>query len=224
MGMFGFGDPARARDKAARSARGALTDYYAVAMPPPSTPASELALLAIDAETTGLDPKVHSLLSIGYVPVDGHSIVLAGARSMLLSGTTVGQSATIHGLTDDVVAAGLPPEEAIAETLGALAGRVLLAHHHHIEVDFLSRACQHYFGAPFVTPAVDTMLLHRQIIAPGFNDEPRIDDLRLWNARDRYRLPRYGAHSAGVDALACAELYLAQLTDLGEVSLKALSA
>ncbi len=212
-----FGDPVgRGRDKAARSARGPLADYYAVPVPGPATPASELRLLAIDVETTGLDPARDVVLSIGFVPVDGRTITLGGARSMLLRGVaSVGQSATIHHLTDDAVSAGLERAEALSVTLAALAGRVLLAHHAPIELQFLSRACVEEFGAPFVSPAIDTMLLQNRIVAPGFDDEARVDELRLWNARGRYGLPRYGAHAAATDALACAELYLAQVAELG---------
>lgn len=225
MALFGFGDPVRARDKAARSARGPLADYYKVPLQPPSTPADELRLLAIDIETTGLDAARDAWLSVGFVPVDGHSIVLAGARNLVLRGADVGQSATIHGLTDDVIAAGLPREDVLAATLEALAGRVLLAHFHSIEVNFISKACVELYGAPLVTPAVDTLDLQRKLVAPGFNDEPRPDDLRLWNARARFNLPVYGAHEALTDALACGELYLAQLAHRGgEPTLKSLTA
>ena len=124
-------------------------------------------------------------------------------------------AATINRLTDDVIAGGSDRAEAVAATLDALAGRVLLAHHAPIETRFLSRACQELFGAPFVTPVIDTMLLAHRLVAPGFNDEPKVDELRLWNARRRYHLPRYAAHSAVTDALACAELYLAQTAELG---------
>jgi len=143
----------------------------------------------------------------------------------VLRGADVGQSATIHGLTDDVIAAGLPREDVLAATLEALAGRVLLAHFHSIEVNFISKACVELYGAPLVTPAVDTLDLQRKLVAPGFNDEPRPDDLRLWNARARFNLPVYGAHEALTDALACGELYLAQLAHRGgEPTLKSLTA
>jgi len=215
--ILGFGDRvARGRAKAARTARGPLAAYYAADVPGPQTPAAQLRLLAVDVETTGLDPAVDAVLSVGFVPVDAGEIVLAGARGLVLRGAgEVGQSATIHRLTDDVIAGGSDRAEAVAATLDALAGRVLLAHHAPIETRFLSRACQELFGAPFVTPVIDTMLLAHRLVAPGFNDEPKVDELRLWNARRRYHLPRYAAHSAVTDALACAELYLAQTAELG---------
>jgi len=48
----------------------------------------------------------------------------------------------------------------------------------------------------------------------GFGADPPASQLRLWGARERFGLPRYRAHDAAVDALACAELYLAQAAEL----------
>ena len=39
--------------------------------------------------------------------------------------------------------------------------------------------------------------------------------LRLWTARERYGLPAGRPHDALGDALACAELYLGQVAELG---------
>lgn len=212
LGLFGT-DGRRA--KAARRASGPLADYYAgTPFPDNGTPASGLRLLAIDLETTGLDPVADTMLSAGFVPVDGQTIVLSGARHMVLrTDRPVGQSAIHHGLTDDMVAAGLPRREVVTEILRALTGRVLLAHYARIEVAFLSAACEEFFGAPFVPPVIDTLVLHERIAFRGYDDEARGNALRLWTARERYGLPRYAAHEALTDALACAELYLAQLAE-----------
>ena len=37
---------------------------------------------------------------------------------------------------------------------------------------------------------------------------------RLWTARERYGLPTYRAHECLIDAIACAELYLAQVAEM----------
>lgn len=41
--------------------------------------------------------------------------------------------------------------------------------------------------------------------------------LRLAHCRQRYNLPDYEAHNALVDALSCAELFLAQVGKMGGV-------
>lgn len=206
------------RALAARRASGALRDFYNAPAPAGATPASELGLLAIDAETTGLDPAKDAVLSLGYLPVDGASIVLSGATHRLLdAGVAVGQSAVFHGITDDALAGGEDLGHVMSGVLAALAGRALLAHFAYIERRFLSRLCERLYGAPLVVPAVCTLQLHDSLVNAGFDDEARADQLRLWNARTRYGLPRYPAHDALIDALACAELYQGQVAELGRL-------
>lgn len=195
-------------------AAGPFGDYLDVPIPDPETPLADLPLLAIDLETTGLDPNKDQILSIGFVPLDGLSITLAGADEMVLQPCVdVGQSATIHGLTDDALEGGLAIEEALARVLPALAGRVLLAHFADIEIKFLSAACRRLYGTRMPCARIDTMDVQRRIIAPGLL-QPDIGELRLWAARAHYDLPVYRAHRALTDALACAELYLAQASTM----------
>lgn len=214
--MLGLFTPSleRRRAKAAARASGALADYYRTPVPTDDTPWTQLRLLAIDVETTGLDPEKDQLLSLGWVPVDGDVIDLSGATHIILQAATdVGQSAVYHGITDDQLAGGVPVADAMVEVLRALAGRVLLAHYANIEVSFLSRVCQQLYGAPLEVPVVDTLVLHDKLINKGFDDESTGNMLRLWTARGRYGLPRYGAHEALTDAVACAELYLGQVSE-----------
>ncbi|HLS46150.1 MAG TPA: 3'-5' exonuclease, partial [Ornithinicoccus sp.] len=104
----------------------------------------DLELLALDIETTGLDPARHEVLSFGMVPVRRLTIELAEARQYAVRpvrGAGVGDSATVHGITDDVAAGAEPMEEVLPRVLAALEGRALLAHHASIEVGFLTAAC-----------------------------------------------------------------------------------
>ncbi|GAA1388687.1 exonuclease domain-containing protein [Luteococcus peritonei] len=201
---------------------GPLRDWAEAGSPPSSTPAERLRLLAVDVETTGLDPATDRLLSIGFVPVDGPAIALGGAGHLVLrqgdgvgQEAGVGQSATIHRITDDQLAQGMEAAEALGQLLQALAGRVLLAHHAAMETGFLQRAVEQVFGHRIEIPAVDTLQLQYRLLTKGFDDEPPPGSLRLWAARDQYGLPHYQAHEALTDALACAELYLAQVSELG---------
>lgn len=226
--MTGLGrltSAARRRHAARRAPDGPLGTFLRTPPPGPATPLDEVRLLAVDVETTGLDPRRDRVVSVGFVPVDGDRIVLRGAGSMVLrsdgrSGDDggVGQSATVHGLTDDDVAHGSGVAEVLDRVLTALTGRVLLAHYSTIEVDFLGVLSQRVYGVRPPLEAVDTLELQRRIlgggIGMGFTADPSPDELRLWGARVRYGLPRYRAHDAAVDALACAELYLAQVAEL----------
>ena len=184
----------------------------------PRTPLEELRLLAVDVETTGLNPARDRMLSVGMVPVDGRQIVFAGARSAVIraddGGDGVGQSAVLHGLTDDTLTTGVDRAEAVDMVLDAARGRVLLAHFAQLETGFLATACRRMYGVRPQWTVVDTLVLQQRIVAPGFDTQPKPDELRLWAARARYGLPAGVAHDALSDALACAELYLAQTREL----------
>ncbi|WP_435200987.1 exonuclease domain-containing protein [Janibacter sp. GS2] len=217
--MFGLRrTPQRRREDAVAAAPpGPLRDYLSTPFPDPGTPLDEVPLLALDVEATGLDVEADRVIAVGWVPVDGLAIDLSGAqRRILATRREVGQSATVHGLTDDALAAGDLPIDVLAQLLEALAGRVLLAHHASIEVGFLAAACRRVYGVPFVASSVDTLALHRRVLTDGVGaqPDPLPGSLRLWAARERYGLPRYRAHEPLTDALACAELYLAQVAEL----------
>jgi DNA polymerase-3 subunit epsilon len=194
---------------------GPVRDYLSTPAPAPRTDVSELPLLALDLETTGLDPRTDHILAVGFVPVDGLRIDLAGAQQVLCRAEVeVGQSATIHGITDDALAAGVDLRTLLERVAAALTGRVLLAHHAVIETGFLSAACERALGVPLPISAVDTMELQSRVLRSHVEADLPPGALRLATAREHLGLPRYAAHRALTDALACAELYLAQVARL----------
>lgn len=181
-----------------------------------STPVAEAPLLAVDVETTGLDADRDHLISIGWVPVTNNEIELGGAGYVVLRGGpgfSVGSSATIHHLTDDDIAAGIEHSVALDQFLAALSGRMMLAHFATMEQRFLSALHKRERGTAIDLPAIDTLAIERRRME-RMATYPRGEDLRLSRARQRYGLPVYGNHNALTDALACAELYLAQQTFL----------
>ncbi|WIM68691.1 exonuclease domain-containing protein [Corynebacterium breve] len=173
---------------------------------------SEGQLLAIDVETTGLSPKKDQLVSVGYVPVNGREIDLSGAGYFVLAGATVGNSATVHGVTDDIVAKeGVEPALVLDAVVEALEGRKLLAHFAQIETGFLDHLHKTVRGSGWKFrehEIADTMTMERRHME-RMGTYPRGEDLRLARVRRRYGLPNYGNHNALTDAIACAEVYLA---------------
>ena len=150
--------------------------------PPRTTPLDDVGLLAVDMETTSLNPRTGKIVSIGWVPVNGRTIDLSGAGYIAVHGEQLRQ---------------------------AVQGRALLAHFSALEVGFIEAASRAVFGERPRLSVVDTFALERRHME-RMGTYPRGEDLRLPRVRERYGLPRYGSHNALSDALACAELYLAQ--------------
>jgi DNA polymerase-3 subunit epsilon len=205
------------RRRLARAAPpGPLRALYAVPLPPDGTDWRAVEFVALDFETTGTDPRADDIVSAGWVVVRGGAIQLATARRRLVrtSKPMPEQSAVVHAITDDEAAAGQPLEQVLAELLGDLAGRVLIAHYSPAELGFLDAACRRHFGGPLRIPVVDTLeLARRRLQREG--KEPVPGDLRLEALRARLGLPEHALHDALGDAIATAELFLAQAEHLG---------
>ncbi len=201
----------RRRWRLRRTPTGPLHDYLAQPFPTAKADYRSVELLAVDLETTGLELDKDLILSVGYVTVKGISIDLSSAchRLVRIDRSIPEASAVIHQITDDQAAQGDELAEVIADLLAALAGKVMIAHHARIEQGFLTNACQRLWRQGLMVPIIDTQALalrtfeRRQI-------PYKSSDLRLHALGDRYNLPRYGAHNALSDALASAELFLAQ--------------
>jgi DNA polymerase-3 subunit epsilon len=167
--------------------------------------------LAIDLETTGLDTARDLILSVGYVIVHGKRIDLGSARHRVvrIDRSIPEASAVIHQITDDQSAGGLELADVLVELLEVLAGKVMIAHHASIECGFLANACRRLWQGGLPVRVVDTQVLaHRTFERRQIPFKS--SDLRLHALGERYNLPRYGAHNALSDALAAAELFLAQ--------------
>lgn len=217
------------RRRLARSVpAGPLRNFYAVPFPAPSADWRSLEYVALDLETTGTDPRSEEIVSAGWVVLRGPSIDLSTATQRLVrtSKAMPERSAIIHAITDDEAVGGEAPCSVLEELLGVLRGRVLVAHYAPTERGFVDAACRRCFGGGLLVPTVDTLALgHRKRVRQG--RDPVRGDLRLAALRERYNLPVYASHDALIDAIAAAELMLAQAEEQsggGPLPLKALLA
>lgn len=196
----------------ARVPDGPLHDYYSTPFPDRSLDVAQVTFVALDFETTALDPERAEILSLGFVPIRALHVALAESvhRFVRPSGAVPTESAIVHGILDDRAHRGEALRDTLPTLLRALSGCVLVAHHAGIEHRMLDRACRTIYGTPFVAPVVDTLALEKRTLERG--GQPIVGNaLRLGALRERYNLPRYRAHDALVDAIATAELLLAQI-------------
>ena len=190
-------------------------DYYQSLIPLMALPINRAPLMAMDLEMTGLDPLQDQILSIGLVPIENGVLPLGEAQQKLVQiKGSVGQSATIHGILDNHLIQAVSIEEAMAWFIAQTRGRVLVAHHSPLDCRFLQQDILAIYHQAVLLPAIDTLVLEKQRLLRE-HSVLKEGSLRLGACRERYHLPIYGAHSALTDALACAELLLAQVAAMG---------
>lgn len=198
-----------------------LKRYYRQGMPAATTPVGQTPLMAMDLETTGLDPVRDGIVSIGLVPMTLERIHASASRYWLLKPRVDlnDESVVIHGITHAQIADAPDLNDVLDEVLQVMAGHVVVVHFRYIEREFLNGALKPRLGEPIAFPVIDTMALeareHRQkpkgLWARLFAKRQPQVSIRLADSRRRYGLPHYRPHDARTDALACAELLQAQI-------------
>lgn len=199
---------------AARAPDGPLQAFYRSELPAPDCPLSDVSMVSIDLETTGLDPDRDRIVSIGSIYLDTERIHCRNAHHWIFrpDGNLSSVSVTIHAITHSDVSRSPELEHRFGDILDILAGRIVVAHFAPVERRFLEEAARRIYGYPLLFPIIDTMELERRYYRKGFRGLfSRVGSLRLDACRSRLNLPRYKAHHALTDALATAELLQAQI-------------
>ncbi|AJQ97364.1 3'-5' exonuclease [Gynuella sunshinyii] len=171
--------------------------------------------LVLDMETTGLNVATDHLLSLGWVAIDDGIIKLSTAQLLLVNHGAVSKDTVgLHMITDqDINDQGIPVKTALEYLYQALQGRLLIVHHAPVEIGFLTRLWRQIALPSLQINLFDTLLFER-IQKNKIQEYVRDDAFRLNNCRRRYNLPEYGGHNALTDALATAELFLAQVAHI----------
>jgi DNA polymerase III subunit epsilon len=197
-----------------------LREFYARGCVEADRALRDTPLVALDLETTGLDPERHSVVSLGLVPFSLKRIVCRESvyRVVQPRREPDAESIVIHHITHSEMADRRRISPMCWKLLlKALAGKVVVVHYRAIERRFLDAVCRNRLGEGLVFPVIDTMAIEARAHPrrkPGVIDRwlgRKPISLRLAACRERYNLPHYGAHHALTDALATAELFQAQV-------------
>jgi DNA polymerase III subunit epsilon len=195
-----------------------LRSFYAAYQYVLKTPINQVSYVALDFETTGLNPVEDAIVSIGLVPFDLERVLCAKAAHWLVRPESElhASSVVIHGITHADLSKAPDLNFILEELLSALAGRIIVVHCHQVERPFLNAALLQRMEEGITFPVVDTMAIESTMqhkIGGGLWNRlrgRRPGSVRLAESRRRYGLPYYRSHHALTDALATAELFQAQ--------------
>ncbi|MFA0439825.1 3'-5' exonuclease [Vibrio sp. 10N.222.51.C12] len=196
-----------------------LKSFYGEGLPSGNTLLKDVSFVALDFETTGLDPDKDGILSIGLVPFSTSRIRLNQAQHWTVrpKATLEEESVVIHGITHNDILDAPKLKDILGDVLEALAGKIIVVHYNPIERGFLDSALKGMIGEGIEFPVVDTMQIessYQTKMTGGVINMlkgKQADSVRLGQTRRRYGLPDYLPHHALTDAVATAELLQAQI-------------
>jgi DNA polymerase-3 subunit epsilon len=174
-----------------------------------ATRLAELPALALDTETTGLNPARDRIVSLAAVRLQGPELRRNEVLDFLINpGRRIpAVSTAVHGISDRMVLEAPAYAEVAPKLMTALKGMALIGHHTVFDLAVLRRASA-AIGIDWQDPPwLDTALLYSAL-------RPEASVFDLDYVAEQLGVPIHGRHTALGDAMATAEIYLKLLPDL----------
>lgn len=155
--------------------------------------------IALDLETTGLNPSADRILEIGAVRVtDGR--IQEIYETLVNPGVRIGERIReLTGITDEMAAGGKDTRTAVEELVAFCGDLPLLGHNILFDYSFVKRSAVN-FDLKFEKEGIDTLKIARTLF-------PEMEHRNLKSLCDYYQIRQENAHRASCDALAALELY-----------------
>jgi DNA polymerase-3 subunit epsilon len=172
------------------------------------TPIERVRFVALDSETTGLNPLTDRIITIGAVAVQDGDIVLEDSFEALLRVEKNTSAVTVHGITRDETRSGLNEPEAVQRFLHYLQDGVIVGHHIGHDISTLNAACQRHWGFELRNRSLDTMDLTLHLEQGGaFADRARIREFTLDSLCEMFDVIPHDRHTAAGDAFITAQVF-----------------
>lgn len=170
--------------------------------------------VALDCETTGLNPRSDEIIAIGAVRIVGNR-VLTSERLDLLVRPEHGVSAEsirVHRLREQDVQDGVPAEEAMRRLLHFICARPLVGYYLEFDVAMINRTLKRTLGLTLPQEKIEVSRLYYdhvfQQLPPHKQQENTEIDLRFATIMDALGLPTREAHDALNDAVMAALAFI----------------
>jgi len=172
--------------------------------------------MAIDCETTGLNPRRDDIVSIAAVPIRGARILASQRYEAIVrpQAKLKPDAIKIHRLREADVASGRPIADVLPELLRFVGGRPLVGYYLEFDVAMLDRHVRRQLGIRLPNPRIEVSALFYE---RKYGDAPPGTQVDLSFAAMLADLgtPLLNQHDAYSDALMTAMAYV-KLRDLTE--------
>jgi len=165
-------------------------------------------VVVFDCETTGLNPKVDEIISIGAVKVKGNKILTDQAIHIYIKqeNEISHESITIHQIRNCDLKDAIPLNEAIEKFLYYIGNKTLVGYYLEFDVAMINKYIKPMFGI--------TLSNKKEEVSAIYYDKKIATipqghiDLRFDTILEDLSLPKLQAHDALNDAVMTAMMYL----------------
>jgi DNA polymerase III subunit epsilon len=169
---------------------------------PADVPLRDLAFVAVDTETTGLDPRRDALVALAAIPFAAGVAGPPAFSGLVNPGRAIPDGArAIHGIGDAEVRDAPLAEVVLPGFLGACRDRVLVAHTAGFDLTLINRAAKRAGLPPLDGPVLDVGALAHGVF-------PSWWDLSLEGLARLTEVEPVGRHTAEGDAVTAGTIFL----------------
>jgi len=173
------------------------------------TPIDRVRFVALDSETTGLNPLTDRLITIGAVTVQDGDIILEDAFEAMLQVSRNTAAVAVHGITRDETKGGLEESEALRLFLDYLQDGVIVGHHIGHDISTLNAGYQRHWGFDLLNRSLDTMDLTLHLERSGaFEGREHIREFTLDSLCELFGVIPHDRHTAAGDAFLTAQVFV----------------
>jgi len=169
--------------------------------------------VVFDLETTGLDLKTDSVVSVGaFRLIEGRIQLSDIFFELIRPGHAISQSSVkVHGLVPDMVENARHASDVLDDFLAFIGTDILVAHHTGFDLHFINKIMTRKYGFPLQNLALDTAVLCRNLL---FSSHPypygfRVDHSKfsLDALAKHFEIEIHDRHTSLGDALATAMIF-----------------
>jgi DNA polymerase-3 subunit epsilon len=172
------------------------------------TPIEDVRFVALDSETTGLDPRKDRIITIGAIAVVNHEILIEDSFEALLKVEYNSSAVTVHGVTREESRIGLDEPAALDQFLKYLGDGVIVGHHISHDVDTFNAGYERHFGLRMENASLDTMALTLHLERDGaFAGRDPIQEFSLDALCGLFNIIPHDRHTAPGDAFMTALVF-----------------
>lgn len=158
-------------------------------------------VVVYDVESTGTDTTSDNIIQIAAIRIDQEGKILESFERFIKPAKSVGQSAEVHGFTDEFLAEnGEDPAKVLQDFKSFSKGAVIVGHNVNYDVSiFTSELHRHGLGKPEFKAIYDTLDIFRRFY-------PNLPNHKLGFLSDYFPIDHKPSHNAMDDILATALL------------------